>query len=363
MLQCSECVPAKIIPSYMRVFRHSGDLGDTLHALALIEDTPSGPHSLFLVDRACTKPLVSRSKLITPIIERQPYIKEVVCTEQEPDYDLAEFRGFHRADISLMEAQRQYMNSRYKTNLKTKGDKPWLHNIDPKTEADIILARSPRYHNHLFPWLKIMNHLRSTKLKVLFIGPAEEHRAFTMQFGHVEHRPTKDLLEAAELIAGASLFIGNQSSPLAVAEGLKAPRIAEVCLGVCDTIFHDENAQWCAHGSVEIPSINGSEPFRVESTIKGLKEPREVNKGCPPPCGWEWGDMKRRMSLKPFASQMAAMDRSKNQKEWEEAILVNTMTAYPEYFEEKGKKAMFTNYISAMRKAGYEDFDLELQAC
>ena len=344
-------------------FRSSGDLGDIVASLPLVEGTPNGPHSYFFVDRACTKPLVSRAHLLVPLIERQPYIKEVICTEETPDYDLAEFRGFHRADISLMEAQRQYMNSRYKTNLQTKGDKPWLTNIEPNYQVDIVLARSPRYHNHLFPWFKILEHYRSTSSKMGFVGPAEEHRAFTMQFGHVPHIATKNLLEVAELISGASLFIGNQSSPLAVAEGLKAPRIAEVCLGVCDTIFKDEKAQWVAHGAVELPSIAGSEPKKIEAVIKGLKEPREVNKGCPPPCGWEWGDMKRRMSLKPFAAQMYGMDKSKTQKEWEEAILINTMTAHPEYFEERGKKAMFTNYISAMRKAGYEDFDVLLEAC
>jgi hypothetical protein len=344
-------------------FRHSGDLGDLCHAMALLQEVKGGPHSLFFVDRACTKPLVSRSKLIAPLFERQPYIKEVVCTEDAPDYDLAEFRGFHRADISLLEAQRQYMNSRYKTNLQTKGRKPWLTNIDPKSEADVIIARSPRYHNHLFPWLKVMNHLRSTKAKVLFIGPAEEHRAFTTQFGPVEHKATKDLLEAAELIAGASLFIGNQSSPLAVAEGLKAPRIAEVCLGVCDTIFYDEKAQWVAHGTVEIPPLAGSPAFRIESTIKGMKSPAEVNRGCPPPGGWQWEDMDGRMSLKSFAIQMYGIDKTKTVRQWEDRILLNTMTAKPQFFEEKGKKAMFTNYISAMRNAGYEDFDVELQAC
>jgi hypothetical protein len=344
-------------------FRSGGDLGDIIESLPLLQEVNGGPHSYFFVDRACTKPLVARAHLLKGLIERQPYIKEVVCTEDEPDYDLAEFRGFHRADISLMEAQRQYMNSRYKTHLKTKGNKPWLYNIDPNPEVDVALARSPRYHNHLFPWLKVMNHLRSTDLKVAFIGPAEEHRAFTMQFGPVKHRPTKDLLEAAELIAGASLFIGNQSSPLAVAEGLKAPRIAEVCLGVCDTIFHDEKAQWCAHGTVEIPSIKGSKSLLIESTIKGMKSPAEVNRGCPPPGGWQWEDMDGRMSLKSFAIQMYGLDKTKTVRQWEDKILLNTMTAKPEFFEERGKKAMFTNYISAMRKAGYEDFDLELQAC
>lgn len=344
-------------------FRSSGDLGDIVASLPLVEEVPHGPHSYFFVDRSHTKPLTSRAHLIKCLIERQPYIKEVVCTEEAPDFDLAEFRGFHRADISLLEAQRQYLNSRYKTNLRTRGEKPWLHNIEPKHEADIVLARSPRYHNHLFPWQKILDHYRATEAKIVFMGPEEEHRAFVMQFGPVKHRATKNLLEVAELIAGASLFIGNQSSPLAVAEGLKAPRIAEVCLGVCDVIFKDKKAQWVAHGSVELPSIAGSEPSNIEAVIKGLKEPKEVNRGCPPPCGWEWGEMKRRMSLKPFADQMASMDKTKTRKEWEFAILINTMTAHPHFFEEKGKKAMFTNYISAMQKAGYEGFDIHLQAC
>jgi ADP-heptose:LPS heptosyltransferase len=38
----------------------------------------------------------------------------------------------------------------------------------------------------------------------------------------------RDFLELAELIAGCKLFIGNQSFPYSLAEGLKVPRILEL---------------------------------------------------------------------------------------------------------------------------------------
>jgi ADP-heptose:LPS heptosyltransferase len=39
--------------------------------------------------------------------------------------------------------------------------------------------------------------------------------------------PTPTLLDVARVIAGCKLFVGNQSSPRAIAEGLKIPVVVE----------------------------------------------------------------------------------------------------------------------------------------
>lgn len=77
-----------------------------------------------------------------------------------------------------------------------------------------------------------------------------EHRQFCNCFGEVEYQPTKDLLEVAKLIAGSPLFIGNQSSAMAIAEGLKHPRVQEVADWIPDCIYPGAtNAQYVATGS------------------------------------------------------------------------------------------------------------------
>ncbi len=45
----------------------------------------------------------------------------------------------------------------------------------------------------------------------------------------------------ASLIAGAKLFIGNQSFPFSVAEGLKANRLLEVSANCPDVSVNGEN--------------------------------------------------------------------------------------------------------------------------
>jgi hypothetical protein len=46
--------------------------------------------------------------------------------------------------------------------------------------------------------------------------------------GEVPHYKTKTLLEAARVIAGADLYVGNQTATHAIAEGLKKRIILEV---------------------------------------------------------------------------------------------------------------------------------------
>ena len=59
---------------------------------------------------------------------------------------------------------------------------------------------------------------------------------------HLKWIQVNDFLELAGIIAGCKLFIGNQSFPFSIAEGLKVPRILEVYYKAANVIPEGENA-------------------------------------------------------------------------------------------------------------------------
>ena len=158
-------------------------------------------------------PLTERLWLIAPLLESQPYIHSVRAWNDEPiDYDASLFR-----DDGLPFGET--LASRQALWLKLDPDfsEPWLSvTPEPYTSGCIVVNRSARYHNHFFPWRELTEAFRD---KMIFIGLPGEHNAFCEEFGRVGYFPTKTLLEVAQAIAGSELFIGNQSSCNAIAEG------------------------------------------------------------------------------------------------------------------------------------------------
>lgn len=62
----------------------------------------------------------------------------------------------------------------------------------------------------------------------VFVGLPDEHEYFEKWAGcRIDYRPTKTLLELAQVIAGAQEFVGNQSMALALAQGLGVPYVFE----------------------------------------------------------------------------------------------------------------------------------------
>jgi ADP-heptose:LPS heptosyltransferase len=65
--------------------------------------------------------------------------------------------------------------------------------------------------------------------RAVFVGLADEHSAFCAATGwDIPHHATDNMLELASVIAGAKLFIGNQSQALALAIGLGTPYCCEL---------------------------------------------------------------------------------------------------------------------------------------
>jgi hypothetical protein len=131
----------------------------------------------------------------------------------------------------------------------------------------VVVARSNRYHNGLFPWERVR---RVYGEKMLFVGLENEHELFERENGQIEYAPTNDLLELAELIAGADMFIGNQSCPMWIAFGLGKRIIQETWLGGPNSCVPKANA---------IYTRTTEEAHKLIEMLGGPK----VIKACPQP--------------------------------------------------------------------------------
>jgi len=250
----------------MNCFGHSGDLGDIIWALPTIKATGGGV--LFLSNRpgrTTFSMTQDRVNSIRSLLLLQPYIKEVILTGDNTSRDSAinGFRDHCCNGRNLADA-----------HLATHG-LPFFHRNGVWLCVDVVdiikpvvFARSARYHNDKFPWQRILEVYGK---HAVFLGTQDEYSAFTSEFGYVPFRQTGDLLQAARIIAGAQLFVGNQSCLHAIAEGLKRNIILEVCTSMPNCIFNRMGVVHAWDENFEFPvlSLNSVEEFDSFSITKG----------------------------------------------------------------------------------------------
>ena len=94
----------------------------------------------------------------------------------------------------------------------------------------------------------------------LFVGLTREYLDFVDQNGSVFFRPTKNLLEMAELIADCRIFIGNQSVGYALAEAMKVDSVLEAYPDFLDCMFSRENIIQVAGGRLDLEWITSRFP-------------------------------------------------------------------------------------------------------
>jgi hypothetical protein len=103
---------------------------------------------------------------------------------------------------------------------------PWLSVPNPRTAYDrrVVINRTARWQPAVLgdQW----KHWQAQNMEdqAVFVGLPEEHDEFQKSTGwKIPHAVTNTMLEVAEIIAGADMFIGNQSSAFALAVGLGVP--------------------------------------------------------------------------------------------------------------------------------------------
>lgn len=239
-------------------FFHSGDLGDMIYSMAMAKRFSPikllvGPDPNVKVREQMTP---QKFEWIAPLLRTQAWIKSIDYCDAVPqvEYDLNRFRktwfGPGRKSTRLFEC---YAETFHVPNPPE--DVPWLV-VDPIVDEEhpIVISRSSRYRNDQFPW-KSVSSLYGDRM--VFVGHEEEFNEWTRVYGRTaDYRPVHDALEMARIIAGASLFIGNQSFPMSLALALNCPLIQEVSPKTPDCIFRRKNAIYFQRGQIEFPKVN-----------------------------------------------------------------------------------------------------------
>ncbi|MDQ6609077.1 MAG: hypothetical protein M3Y85_04575 [Bacteroidota bacterium] len=216
-------------------FKHSGNAGDIIYSLPAaytIAKNATIHYHLSLgmkgVYGKSPHPLGNLMlnekmvEMISPLLTAQPQIAS--CTVHQPndkiDVDLDLVRN-HPISMNAGHIARWYF---YVFAVNADLGKPWLFaQPDINVNDHIVIARSQRYRAPGIDY----GFLKKYK-NLLFVGVEEEWKEMKEMLPHIEYKPVKNFLELAQIIAGSKLFIGNQSFPFSIAEGLKVKRLLEV---------------------------------------------------------------------------------------------------------------------------------------
>jgi hypothetical protein len=261
----------------MPTFLHSGDLGDAIYCLPSVRALGGG--TVYFASRPWTRTRWGSHLLsvIAPLFEFTGYVSAALHDGEWIDHDFSTFRnGGYRLGDTICERQRRWVGAE-------KDLSPWL-TAEPKRIAPIIINRASRWPGWHFPWKRVIEAFHE---EIAFIGLREEHEAFQKEFGKVRYFPCRDLLQAAETIAGAELFIGNQSACNALANGLGKRIVLEVCNYAPDCFLRKEDSFFSLNGEVEIrlepdgkslslPPYQGAWHARVGNRMLSSDDPEKL---------------------------------------------------------------------------------------
>lgn len=244
----------------IKTFYHSGDLGDIIYSLPTVKALGGGVFYLgpdahpAMGPREAMTP--ARADLLIRLLKSQPYITaaEYRASSKPIDVNLNDFRD----ELVARQLDLQKGFNLARVPLKHWGlpldldKRPWL-TVPACRVAPVVVSRSPRYHSNEFNWTRILRTYVGT---VTFVGTRQEHAVFCKEVGYVPYTITEDLYDAARVIAGADLFIGNQSCPFAIAIGLGKRVILEDCPNVSNCLFDRPDFTKGCTSATELPDLS-----------------------------------------------------------------------------------------------------------
>lgn len=225
----------------MKTYKHSGTFGDLIYSLPIVKHFGGGEFYIHLDQINWIGQYYYGSppnpvhqgrmnqkdfEFMQRFMQQLPYIAkfDTLAPSTEITHNLDRFRklfvGHPGNYIDIYAASFNINDPAARLNLQTT---PWLSttNIKTITGRDIVINRTPRWlppdtSNQWQTWAQEGYPDRS-----LFIGLPEEYELFKDTIGwNIPYYPCKDMLDMAEIINGANLFIGNQSVALSMAIGL-----------------------------------------------------------------------------------------------------------------------------------------------
>lgn len=221
-------------------FKHAGDLGDIIFSLPVMRALCNGQPSTLLIEAVSyTRQFLTPDKWcgIDALLKQQSYISDVrPYIAGEPVHrNLNDFRArlFQSLKVGIGKDKHltHWMCEAHGVPYSVM-EEPWLVVKEPIKAARVVFARAgagrPQhqvYQNPAFPWHIVWKKYGG---EAVFIGTDPEYEIFRVTCGDVPHHKTSGLLEAAQVIAGCELFVGNQTATHAIAEGMKKDILLEV---------------------------------------------------------------------------------------------------------------------------------------
>ena len=200
-------------------YSHNGSAGDALYHLQPVKQLGGGNFYIYPAAKPDHRMLRSHAESVLALIRNQPYITAAAWREDVEGLDLSGWRENYKNNTNLTDMCCTWLGLPHPPRCE-----PWLQVPDIKRVAKVVINRCPRWRNDKFPWLRA--YMMYGK-EAVFVGRPEEHSEFCFSWGPISYHYTENHLELAKVIAGADLFIGNQSSAAAVAEGMKVAMVQE----------------------------------------------------------------------------------------------------------------------------------------
>lgn len=220
-------------------FYHSGEIGDLLYGLKVIQSVGKSDlyshidlHIDFNPDVEMrvfpNKPFDQRTyNFVKRLLLRQPYINKFEYgVPDHIDYNLNYFRKtvFYSPRVSYADIYYEICDVNIDVN---DGYKPWIE-CDAKSLAPISVIRTNGANRTIpnYPWKTVVQKYKN---EMVFLGTKSEYEAFTVQSGgkKIQWFDSTDMLSICEVINGAKLHMGNSTSISACAEALKKNMIFE----------------------------------------------------------------------------------------------------------------------------------------
>lgn len=227
-------------PVATKYFYHSGKIGDIIYSLPTVQALSAPGDWVIFVTGLPPKAHAA----LAPLLLWQPRIDGVLHIDQTElpigytnlDYfRLSPLAGAHLVIKHLKEHTLHDYN----------WNKPWLHITTPLPMKGIfaVISVTDRYRDRFFNWNRELNKLAEHTDTIYFLGDKDEYNDFAKKYARKElhYYPTCDFWQAAQLIAQATYFSGNQSSMLAIRQGLALPYRLEQSPNHTDCNQYSEN--------------------------------------------------------------------------------------------------------------------------
>lgn len=218
------------------IFSHSGDFGDVIYALPVIQYLGGGDVRLFPSKHTGYRMTAERVAAMRPLLELQSYITSCEWSSGPSGLNLDGWRQAKYYDgLNLSDNVCKHFCVPFSDQ-----NKPWMVIDEINPVAEVVFAVGTRWRGKV-NWRPSVEVYRG---RSVFLGLPDEHAVFERDYGQIPYFPTSTLLDAARVLAGAKLIHCSQSSLRSIAEALKLPVVVEQCPSCANTHFERPGAQY-----------------------------------------------------------------------------------------------------------------------